>query len=65
MSDDITMHAATITSGTFSMQKMERWGICHFCMINSYSRHELLEKHVCNVCKDKLLKRIQLILKFE
>lgn len=40
-------------------------GNCEFCQMYVYSGYNFMHKLVCADCREKILKRIQLILKFE
>jgi hypothetical protein len=40
-------------------------GSCEFCMNYTYNGYNFMHKLVCENCREKLLKRIQLIMKFE
>jgi hypothetical protein len=40
-------------------------GNCEFCQVYTYNGYDFLHKLVCENCREKILKRIQLILKFE
>jgi len=40
-------------------------GTCEFCSMWTYNGYDMLKKITCETCREKIIKRIQLILKFE
>jgi hypothetical protein len=40
-------------------------GNCEFCQNYTYNGYDFMHKLVCENCREKLLKRINLIMKFE
>jgi hypothetical protein len=58
---NVTVQGGNITVGA----PIPPQGTCEFCNNHTYNGYNFLHKLVCENCREKLLKRIQLILKFE
>lgn len=55
-----------IMSGTLKLGAPQpEQGNCEFCNTYSYNGYNLMNKLVCENCREKLLKRINLIMNFE
>ena len=57
--------AKIITGGTLTISPETISGNCQFCTLYSHDAYNLLGKVVCLLCRDKIIKRFDLIMKFE
>lgn len=43
----------------------EIWTDCIFCKNNAYAKHRFMDEGICELCRDKMINRIKLILDFQ
>ena len=48
-----------------TIQHDKIWTDCILCKHNSYTEHRLLDEGLCELCRDKIITRFQLILDLE
>lgn len=65
MSNTLNTEIVNVLSGTISINHTPLQGNCEFCQAYTYNGYNLLNKLVCENCRDKILSKIQLILDFK
>lgn len=65
MSEVYDDNKIVITAGDIAIQHRQISGTCEYCPTYTYNGYNFLGKVVCENCWEDLLKRINLIMKFQ